>query len=354
MATKKIMLWPSARSKFVKDGNMKILYYGLWALTALMVLQNYYLYAFMYGVKILLMVVVSIIVTKEMEILFYTHDKEISRGEAKELIQKSYPEITAMIYALLIPIGTPLWLVALGAVLATLLGKLLFGGYHHMVFHSSLVGVIMVTLGWQQLVDGVAFMTSFDNFLLKLLFDNAFFNDTLSIRNAFDPSTMQTAIGALTDGNAYNVLNVFFGLTPGVVGSGLVLLLMLLGFSLKKVIDWRIPVVAILSFLIVAAIIGVVKNEDAFYAFYQLFSGSFLFVVLFVTTDPITTPIPKYGKIVFAVIVGALTVFIRLANVYEEGVIFAVLFMNMLTPLLNEVLKEQTKKAPVKKAGAIE
>ena len=71
----------------------------------------------------------------------------------------------------MIPIGTPLWLTALGAVLATLLGKLIFGGFHHMVFHSSLVGVMFVTMGWRQLVSGVAFSPAFDNDLIKLIFD---------------------------------------------------------------------------------------------------------------------------------------------------------------------------------------
>lgn len=356
MAGKKVMLWPSARSKYVKDENMKILFYALVVLSAVMILQNYYLYSFMYGIKLLLMIVVSIILTSEMEILFYTHDKEINRQEAKELIVKSYPKITAMIYALLIPIGTPLWLVGLGAVLATLLGKLIFGGYHHMIFHSSLVGVIMVTLGWTQLVDGVALMTSFDNYLLQLVFDNPFFNETLAIGGQFDPANLTSALGMLLNNDMYNLGEVFIGLTPGIIGGGLVLLLIFTYFMLKKTIEWVTPVVTIISFLVVAVIVMFSKQYDITYPLYQLFSGAFLFVVIFVVSDPITTPIPLKGKIVFGVIVGALTMFIRLGSQYEEGVVFAVLFMNMLTPLLSEVFKEkrvaQPKKAPVEKAGA--
>ncbi|QMS84292.1 RnfABCDGE type electron transport complex subunit D [Candidatus Xianfuyuplasma coldseepsis] len=353
MATKKIMLWPSARSKFVKDGNMKILMQALWVLTIFMVLQYYYLFAFMYAVKLLLMVVLSIIVTRETEILFYTHDKDIDRQTAKDLIKKSYPEVTAMIYALLIPVGTPLWLVGLGAALATLLGKLLFGGFHHMVFHSSLVGVIVVTLGWSQIVDGVAFMTSFDNYILELLFDNSFFNNTLAIGGNYDPATAANALAALTDETVpfYAIGELFVGLNPGVVGSALVLLLMFVYFVVKKVIDWKIPVIATATFVLTAWIVGLVQQQELVYPLYHLFSGSFLFVAIFVMTDPITTPMPFKGKIVFGVVVGALTVFIRLAGTHEEGVIFAVLFMSMLTPLLNEVFKEK-RKAPVKKAGA--
>jgi len=373
MADKKVLLWPSARSRYLKHEHMQIIQYALYVLVAVMVLQNYYLYAFMYGVKLLLMVLVSILVTKEVEILFYTHDKDISRAEAKELIVKSYPVITAMIYALMIPVGTPLWLVALGAGLATLLGKLLFGGFHHMVFHSSLVGVIVVTLGWAQIVDGVAFMTSFDNYILELLFDNPFFNDTLAIGGIYDPASHVTALGMLQDGvthtgvfqtsfgsylslEHYPMIEMMLGVVPGIIGSGLVMLGMLLYFSIKKIINWVLPLTMIVAFLLTAFVATLIQGEDLYMPLYHLFAGSFLFVVLFVTSDPITTPIPLYGKIVFGVIAGAVTYFIRIAGTHEEGVLFATLFMMMLTPMLNEIFKEKKKvvKKPTapKKAGA--
>ncbi len=340
----KVMLWPSVRSKFIKEENMKLIYRVLLVLSAIMVVQNVYLYGLVYGVKLALMVLVSIILTREAEILFYTHDKDINRLEAKELIKKSYPEMMAVIFALLIPIGTPLWLVGLGAVLATLLGKLLFGGFHHMIFHGSIVGVILVTLGWQQLVSGVSFATSFDNYILTILFDNNFFNQTLHLGGIFDPQTMSSAIDLLNDGTPYGLGKLFFGLTPGVIASGFILLLTFAFLLFKKAINYMVPTVAIIAFLLTTLLLN---QFDVSYTLYYLFSGSFLFVAIFAMTDPITTPVPLTGKIIFGVVVGALTVFIRQAEVYEEGVIFALLFMNMLTPMLNEIFKE--KKAPVKK-----
>lgn len=378
MAGKKIMLWPSARTKYLSDKQMKTIQYMLIIVTVFMVLQNYYLYSFMYGMKLLLMVLVSIVVTKEVEILFYTHDKDITREEAKTLIAKSYPTVTAMIYALLIPVGTPLWLIGLGAALATLLGKLLFGGYHHMVFHSSLVGVILVTLGWSQIVESVAFMTAFDNYVLELLFDNSFFNETLAIGGFYDPElynstpmAFYSALGILevgtenfvpfvtafqhqmTAGSVYPLLEVVLGLAPGITASGL-LLLGILGYLIaKKLVNWVLPISMIGSFLVVAFVTTLIQGGDLTMPIYHLFAGYFLFVVVFVTTDPITTPIPMWGKVVFGVMAGALTFFIRLADTHEEGVLFATLFMMMLTPMLNEILKEKQKpkKAP-KKAGA--
>jgi electron transport complex protein RnfD len=359
----KIMLWPSARSKFLKDDNMKLIYNILHVFAIIMIVLNWYMYGFMYGLKLLLMIELSVLATVEIEILFYTHDKEIDRKEAKNLIQKSYPKLTALLYVLLIPIGTPLWLTVLGAVLATLLGKLLFGGFHHMVFHSSLVGVIFVTLGWPQLVDSVAFMTSFDNYLIDLIFGGNFFQNTLSLGNLYDPtlSTFEHSLvwlqgvaeGTNQLGNAtgYGFFDTLVGIVPGIIGSGL---LVLIAFSIligKKAINYIIPVTMMVSFLITGYIITLSNGYDLSYPLYSFFMGSFLFVAVFITTDPITTPIDTKGKIIFGVIAGSLTMIIRHAAKYEEGVYFATLFMMMLTPMLNQVLKSKPapKKKPVKK-----
>lgn len=344
---KKVMLWPSARSKFVKESNMKIILNTLLVISFFAVISNYYMYSFMYGIKFLLMVVISLIAVKETEILFYTHDKDINRQEAKELIKKSYPAITALIYVLLIPVGVPLWLVALGAMLATFLGKLMFGGFAHMIFHASLVGVIFVTLGWTQLINGAVFSTGFDNDFMELLFNNSFFVDTLSIGNVYAPEAV-TSLEMLFNGDMYDSLRIYLGLAPGIIGNGILLIGVLIFFFYKKVINWRLPVITIGSFLITAMIIGLLNDFDIMYPVYQLFSGAFLFVVIFVTGDPITTPIPTKGKIIFGIIAGSLTMIIRSAGKYDEGVIFAVLFMSMLTPMLNDIFK--LKKKPIKKA----
>jgi electron transport complex protein RnfD len=329
----------------------------------------------MYGFKLLLMILIAIIATIETEILFYTIDKDINRQESKELIKKSYPKITALIYVLLIPIGTPLWLVGLGAILATLLGKLLFGGFHHMVFHSSLVGVIFVTLGWPGLVDSVPFMTSFDNYIIDLIFNNSFFNETLSIGNLYDPASIPTLdhiLNVISDwgyfgdnSSIYSLKEVFIGISPGVIAGAVFIIPISVFLVFKKAINWVTPVSMILSFTLIAWIIAITNKveiheglfirvpHDMSYIWYQLFSGSFLFVVIFITTDPITTPINDKGKIIFGLIAGSLTMLIRNAGTNTEGVFYAVGFMMMLTPMINAGFKAKPKKKALpKKEGA--
>lgn len=352
---KKLMLLPSVRSKFVKDNNMDLIYKTLLVLAGFMIIQNYLLYSFMHAIKLFLMVVVAIIVTREMEILFYSHDKDIDRATSKELIKKSYYKVTAVLYVLLIPVGTPLWLVGIGALFGTLLGKLLFGGFHHMVFHTSLVGFMLVTEGWGQLVDGANFVTAFDNFILELLFDNKFFNETLSIVTIAEPGA-QSAISLFLEGKGYGIAEVALGLAPGVIGSGIVILGMFAFLVFKKAINPTLPLIIMGSFLVTSFIIGLAQGQELIFPLYHLFTGGLLYVIVFVATDPITTPIPMKGKIIFGIVVGALTMFIRNGLKFEDGtitqpIIYATLFMMMLTPMLNEVFKAKKKvvKKPVVK-----
>jgi electron transport complex protein RnfD len=146
---------------------------------------------------------------------------------------------------------------------------------------------------------------------------------------------------------------MFIGVTPKVIGSGLVLSIMFIFFLVKKTVNYITPVVSIASFIVTAVIIALANGYEMLFVLDHLFAGAFLYVVVFITTDPITTPIPTKGKIIFGIIVGALTMIIRVSGKYDEGVIFAVLFMNMLTPMLNEIFKAKkkvVKKAPKKEA----
>lgn len=362
---KKIMIFPSARSRYLSDKGMKTMYHTLLVLAGFMVLQNWYLYSFMHGIKLVLMIILSIIATREVEILFYSHDKDIDRVQSKELISKSYPEVTALLFALLIPVGTPLWLTIIGAILATLIGKLLFGGFHHMVFHTSLVGFLFVTLGWDGLSISADFANSFDNYILELMFDNNFFNNILSLGNVFPPdSILFLSLDGSSVNSGYTIFDMMFGLAPGILGVGIVMLMMFAFLVYKKVINWITTTSMIGSLLVISFIIAAVNGYNViYYPMFQLFGGMFLFVAIFLASDPITTPIPTNGKVIFGILVGALTMFMRngeqfMNGTYIQGVVFAVLFMSMLTPMLNIELGKKKKKVPKKdslpanKAGA--
>ncbi len=339
---KKAMLVPSKKFKLVKKENILLIEKVLFVLCGVMLLMNYYLYSFMHMTKFAAIVAISVITVREFEILFYSHNKELTREEAKELIAGSYPRLLALVYALIIPVGTPLWIVAFGAILATFLGKLIVGGFTHSVFNPSLIGVLYITFGYSVLADHYEFGASLTNFIFKFLFDNPIFNEGIKISgmNLYD-ATSPLAVNGFGE---YSLIQVIFGAAPGVVVPGI---FVLAGFGYlvyKKAVDYVLPLVAMLSLVMMYIVVG--RQVD--YAIYQLFTGAFLFVVVFAGTDVITVPVKLPGKLFFAVIVGVLTVLIREAGTYSEGVIFALLFANMLTPMFNFWFD---KKKPVKKVG---
>ncbi len=161
-------------------------------------------------------------------------------------------------------------------------------------------------------------------------------------------------------GDYYPLTEVMFGLTPGVLGIGVLMIGMFVYLVAKKTVNWITPVSMISSLLVIAFIVGLSKDINPFvYSLYQVFGGMFLFVAFFITTDPITTPIDKYGKIVYGVLAGAITMFVRFGSEfgvkpsYTQGVVFAILFLSMLTPMINvQIANYKKKKAAAKKAGA--
>jgi len=341
---KKAMLVPSKKFKLVKKEKLKEIEKVLYALCVVMLFMNYYLYSFMHMIKFAAIVAVSIVAVKEFEILFYSHNKELKREDAKELIKGSYPVLLALIYALLIPVGTPLWIVAFGAVIATFLGKLIIGGFTHSVFNPSLIGVLYITFGYSVLASNYEFGASLTNFLFKLLLDNPLFNEGLKFAgmNLFNADSVLAVNGFET----YSLVRTIFGGAPGISVPGIFVLIGLGYLIYKKAVNYLVPVLSIVSLFVMYLVLG----NGIEYALYQLFTGSFLFVVVFAGTDVITTPVKTEGKIIFAIIVGVMTVLIREAGTYTEGVIFALLFANMLTPMFNFWFDK--KKKPVKKVGA--
>lgn len=342
---KKAMLVPSKKFKLVKKDNIALIEKVLMALAVIMFFMNYYLYSFMHMMKFGAIVALSIVVVREFEILFYSHDKDIDREGAKELIKGSYPKMLALIYALLMPVGTPLWIVAFGAVLATFLGKLIVGGFTHSVFNPSLIGVLYITFGYSVLAVPYEFGSSLTNFLFKLVFDNNLFNNGLAIEG-FNLFTSENVL-AVNGFDTYSLIQVIFGGAPGIAVPGVFVIAGLGYLIYKKAVNYIIPVLSTVALVVSYLIIG--KSID--YAIYQVFTGAFLFVVAFAGTDVITTPVKVPGKIIFAIIVGLLTVLIREAGTYSEGVIFALLFANMLSPMFNFWF-DKKKKKPVKKVGA--
>ncbi len=260
----------------------------------------------MTAVWILLVAVISMAGT---EYLYYKVKKEPFTLKNGSIL------ISAIIYTLILPDVTPLWIVAIGGIFGAYFGKVAFGGLGANIFNVAGFARVFVVLSFGSLltyqvdtIDGVAGAT------------------VLSVANqSFEMMAFQDV----------SIWEMIWGIgEPGSLGEGNMLLILLGGAWLffRKSFDWRIPVVYLGSFFGLALIAGMINGAGIDYALVQLLSGGVIFGAIFMATDPITAPVTKPGRIYFAFGLAVLTYFIRVFGALPEGVVFAILIMNMFVP----------------------
>jgi electron transport complex protein RnfD len=210
--------------------------------------------------------------------------------------------VTGVLLGLIVPPSLPSWMVILGAVFSIAIGKQVFGGLGQNPFNPALVGRAILT---------ASFSTAMTTW-----------------RAPFDAITAATPL-ALGEATA-RVPDLFFGSVAGSLGETSALAILLGGIYLfyRGYIDYRIPVGIFVSVTLMALATG--QN-----VIFHLLAGSLLFGAVFMATDPVTTPITKVGRWIFGLGVGLIVMVIRTWGSYPEGVAYAILLMNAVTPLVN-------------------
>ncbi|MGL5295794.1 MAG: RnfABCDGE type electron transport complex subunit D [Culicoidibacterales bacterium] len=248
----------------------------------------------------------------------------ILKGERCSLVEmiRSYPVISGLMVALLLPIGTPLWVVIIGTMVAIIAGKFAYGGLGKNIFNPALVGRVFVTVAFGGLLTttltGVSDSVSMATPLTHLA----------SLQNI---GTQSQII------DVYGMSNLWLGLYPTALGEGMsvVIILMAIYLIIRKTIDWRIPVVMIGTVFVMTYFLGIENNMGLWYPTYHVITGGLLFGAVFMATDLVTTPVSRSGRIIFAVGAGVLTVTIRIVGGMPEGVAWSILAMNALTPVID-------------------
>lgn len=221
--------------------------------------------------------------------------------------------LTGLLLAMNVPAGAPLWMVALGSFLAIAIGKHVFGGLGYNPFNPALVGRAILVASWP--IRMTAWVGP-------------------GLVSSATPLALSRAGEALP---AYS--DLFFGLKAGSIGEVAVMLLFLGGVFLiyKKVIDWKIPffyiaTVALLTWVLPA------RGQVGYFAgdpLFHVLSGGLMLGAFFMATDWVTTPVTKLGRIIMGLGAGIITAVIRLYGGLPEGVTYAILIMNGLTPLID-------------------
>ena len=155
---------------------------------------------------------------------------------------------------------------------------------------------------------------------------------------SFDATTSATPLAALKAGEAVNLKAMFLGNTAGTIGETSAILLILGGIYLiaKKIISWRIPVCYIVTLGIFVLLFGG-HGFDMTYLAEQLCGGGLMLGAFFMATDYVTSPITPKGQLIFGILLGILTGIFRLFGGSAEGVSYAIIFCNLLVPLIEKV-----------------
>jgi electron transport complex protein RnfD len=302
----------------------------------------------MFGISALLNIAVAVAVSVVAEALF----RRITRQDIR--INDYSAVVTGLLLALVIPPSTPLWMTALGAIFAIVIGKEFFGGLGGNVFNPALIGRAFMLMSFPAamttwikpsgistpIVDAVTTATP-----LGILQEGIVAAADGISHASGSLGAVEYSLGASSYGEMFK--DLFLGNNAGTIGEISVLLILLGGLFLlvTKTIDWRAPVGMIVSAAVFSTVVG--QNP-----IFTLLTGGLMFGAVFMVTDYTTTPVTGAGKLIFGAGAGLIVVLVRQFGNYPEGVMFSILIMNALTPFLNKILRKKYGFVAPKKDGA--
>ncbi len=247
--------------------------------------------------------------------------------------------ITPMIIALMLPPIVPLWIAGVATGFGVFFGKAIFGGNGRTVFNPALVGLLFVLISFPTQMNTQWFEPK-DHGLLMPSIDNIGHPDFDVENDAVSSPAVIQLIG--DEDFDYTLTDMLFGRTAGAVGETFMLGIIVLGVGLMllKVFDWRIPVALLGTMLTLTAFLRLVGGDYP-NPFTSLLVGSVMFAALFVATDPVTSPVKPWGKVVFGVGAGVIIFLIRYEAAAVDGVVFGLIIMNAITPLIDRWLTRE-------------
>jgi electron transport complex protein RnfD len=239
-----------------------------------------------------------------------------------------------VLLGLTLPPGLPLWMAFLGGVVGVGLGKLVWGGLGQNLFNPALVGRAFLQAAFPSaLTTWSAPLSSGEFFAIpRSLLALPLLRAEVDAVSAATPLGLVKFEHQLTDTGP-----LLLGMTSGSLGETSAVLLLACGvwLGLRRLFDWRLPLSTLLAVSAFSGALYLLQPEAYPPPLFMLLSGGLLFGAVFMVTDPVTTPTTPRGAWVFGVGVGAMVVLIRVFGGLPEGVMYAILLMNALTPLIN-------------------
>ena len=275
--------------------------------------------ALAYGfVRVLPMVAVSYIVGLGIEIVYaQIRKEEVAEGYL----------VTGLLIPMIMPVSTPLWMVALGVAFAVIFGKEVFGGTGMNIFNPALVARAFVFFAFTPQMSG----------------EKVWFSDW-KMMGATHATTGATALEQLatTGDMQWSVMDAFLGFIPGSFGETSTLCI-LIGAAIllyTGIASWRTMLSVFAGGLVLGYLFQILGVTE-YPAYYHLVVGGFAFGAVFMATDPVTSAQTNTGKYIVGFMTGALAVLVRVVTpAYPDGMMLAILFMNALAPTVDYFVVE--------------
>ncbi|MCK5856877.1 MAG: NADH:ubiquinone reductase (Na(+)-transporting) subunit B [Bacteroidales bacterium] len=288
--------------------------------------------AFLYGLlKVLPIIIVSYAVGLGIEIVF-------AQGRGHEVNEGFF--VSGMLIPLIVPVSTPLWMVAVAVAFAVIFGKEVFGGTGMNIVNPAILTRAFLFFAYPQSMSG----------------------DSVWIAEKADAFSGATPLAELTAGNAplfaganLSPMEMMIGAYPGSIGETSTIAIIIGAAILlyTGVASWKV----MLSFIGGGLVMGLIFNLFAVNAYMELpawehlLLGGFAFGAVFMITDPVTATQTEMGKWIYGFFGGLIAILVRVVNpAYPEGVMLAILFMNIFAPLIDFYVVESNIKKRLKRA----
>ena len=259
--------------------------------------------AVIFGLRALLVVAVCVVSCVGFEALFNLITKK------DQTVGDLSAAVTGLLLALNLPANIPLWQCVVGSLFAIIVVKCLFGGIGHNLVKPAMTARVFMLIAFSSLVTP------------------AFPVDTVASATPLAAEKMP------------ELLTLFLGNYGGAIGETCTVALLLGGIYLivRRIITWHVPVTFIGTVFVFSLLM---QGFDVTASLSLIMSGGLFIAAIFMATDYVTSPATAWGKVIFGIGAGLITGLIRYFGNYPEGVSFAILFMNILTPYISKWTKK--------------
>ena len=253
--------------------------------------------------------------------------------------------VSGLIIPMIVPVGTPLWIIALATAFAVIFAKEIYGGTGMNIFNVALVTRAFIFFAYPSVISGDAVWVATDSIF--------------GLGADIDGYTAATALGqaAVAEAPAWD-MNMVWGFIPGSIGETSVVAIALGALILlgSGIASWKTMLSVFVGGGLMAWVfnqIGNPENAVAMMPWYQhLALGGFCFGAVFMATDPVTSCRTECGKYIYGFLIGVVAILIRVLNPgYPEGMMLAILLMNLFAPLIDYYVYQSNVSKRAKRAA---